>query len=67
MSAANVPQLVAAVVAHASKQHEDSEWDIVISGMTYNEVAEIITKGGARTPRAAIRALRDHLASMVLA
>lgn len=64
MSAANVPQLVQAVVAHARKQHEDSEWDIVISGMTYQDVAEVVAKYAAKTPKGAIRAMRDHLASV---
>ena len=64
MSAGNVPQLVAAVVAHARKQHEDSEWDIVITGMTYQDVADVIAKRGAHTPKGAIRAMRDHLLGM---
>ncbi len=64
MSARNMPQLVQAVVNHASKQHEDSEWDIVITGMTYQDVADVITKHAAKTPKGAIRAMRDHLASL---
>jgi hypothetical protein len=61
MSAANVPQLVQAVVNHARKQHEDSEWDIVLSGMTYQDVADVVAKRSAHTPKGAIRAMRDHL------
>lgn len=62
----NTPQLVAAVVAHARKQHEDSKWDIVVSGMTHAEVREIIEKYSAKTPRAAVRAMSDHLDSLVV-
>lgn len=62
----NAPQLVAAVVAHARKQHEDSKWDIVISGMTYTEVRDVITKADAKTARGAIRAMSDHLDSVVV-
>lgn len=61
MSAGNVPQLVAAVVAHAKKQHEDSEWDIVITGMTYQDVVDVLAKYDVRTQKGAIRAMRDHL------
>jgi hypothetical protein len=64
MSAGNVPQLVAAVVSHARKQHEDSEWDIVISGMTFQEVADVLAKYEAKTPKGAIRAMRAHLATL---
>jgi hypothetical protein len=64
MSAANVPQLVAAVVAHARKQHEDSEWDIVLSGMTHQDVVDILAKYAVKTPKGAIRAMRDHLAGL---
>jgi hypothetical protein len=62
----NTPQLVSAVVAHAKQQHEDSAWDIVITGMTREDVAEVITKAGAKTPRGAIRAMRDRLDDLVL-
>jgi hypothetical protein len=62
----NIPQLVAAVVAHAKREHEDSVWDIVITGMTRDEVAEVITKAGAKTPKGAIRAMRDRLDDLVL-
>jgi len=65
MSAGNVPQLVQAVVNHASKQHEDSEWDIVITGMTRQEVVDVLAKYEARTPKGAIRAMRAHLATLV--
>lgn len=61
MSASNVQQLVQAVVAHARKQHEDSEWDIVITGMTFQDVADILVKYEAKTPKSAIRAMRFHL------
>ena len=61
MSAGNTQQLVQAVVAHARKQHEDSEWDIVITGMTYQEVADVVNKLQAKTPKSAIRAMRYHL------
>lgn len=57
----NKPQLVAAVVAHAKKQHEDSAWDIVITGMTRAEVEQVIVKAGAKTANGAIRAMREHL------
>lgn len=62
----NTPQLVAAVVAHARKQHEDSKWDIVVCGMTYAEVREVIAKADAKTARGAIRAMSDHLDSIVV-
>lgn len=62
----NTPQLVAAVVAHARKQHEDSKWDIVVCGMTYTEVRDVITKADAKTARGAIRAMSDHLDSIVV-
>lgn len=65
MSAGNVPQLVQAVVSHARQQHEDSEWDIVITGMTHTEVAGVIISAGAKTPNGAIRAMRDRLADLV--
>ncbi len=61
MSASNVQQLVQAVVKYASKQHEDSAWDIVITGMTFQDVADIIAKYEAKTPKSAIRAMRFHL------
>lgn len=61
----NTPQLAQAIVNHARKQHEDSKWDIVISGMTYAEVREVVEKAGARTPRAAVRAMSDRLDSLV--
>lgn len=61
MSAGNLPQLVQAVVQYARKQHEDSEWDIVITGMTKQDVADVITKYKSKTPKSAIRAMRAHL------
>lgn len=62
----NTPQLVAAVVAHAREQHEDSKWDIVVCGMTHAEVKDVIVKAGAKTPRGAIRAMSDHLDTVVV-
>jgi hypothetical protein len=62
----NAPQLVAAVAAHARDQHEDSKWDVVLSGMTRDEVAEVISKAQAKTPRSAIRAMSRHLDDMLV-
>ena len=62
----NTPQLVAAVVAHALRQHEDSKWDILVSGMTRAEVRDVITKAGAKTAKGAIRAMSDHLDTVVV-
>lgn len=62
----NTPQLAAAVVAHAKDQHEDSKWDIVVCGMTYVEVAEVITQAGAKTARGAVRAMSEHLDNIVV-
>jgi hypothetical protein len=62
----NMPQLATAVVQHAKGQHEDSKWDIVVAGMTYEEVRDVITKAGAKTPRGAVRAMSEHLDSLVV-
>lgn len=64
MAAGNVPQLVSAVVAHALRQHEDSEWNTVVEGYRREDIATIVTKYDAKTPKQAIRAMRDHLASL---
>jgi hypothetical protein len=61
---ADTNRLASAVIAHAERQHEDSEWDIVVSGMHRYEVAEVITAAGARTPNQAIRAMQDYLDSL---
>jgi hypothetical protein len=54
------------VAAHARDQHEDSKWDVVLSGMTRDEVAEVISKAQAKTPRSAIRAMSRHLDDMLV-
>lgn len=57
----NIEQLTSAVVAHAMKQHEDSEWAIVTEGMRRDEIANVIRTAGARTVNQAKRAMRYHL------
>lgn len=57
----NTPRLVSAVLAYAERQHEESMWAIVWESMTRAEVAGVIGKYAARTPKQAIRAMRDHL------
>jgi hypothetical protein len=57
----NIEQQVSAVIAYALKQHEDSEWDIVVSGMTRPEIARVLRTDGTRTRKQAIRAMRYHL------
>lgn len=60
----NIEQLTSAVIAHALKQHEDSEWDIVVEGMTRPEIARVISEAGATTRNQAIRAIRSHMDSL---
>lgn len=57
----NIEQQVSAVIAHALKQHEDSEWNIVVEGMTRPEIAHILRTEGTKTRKQAIRAVRYHL------
>lgn len=56
--------LTSAVIAHALRQHEDSEWDIVVEGMTRPEIARVISEAGATTRNQAIRAIRAHMDSL---
>lgn len=57
----NSEQLTSAVIQHALKQHEDSEWAIVVEGMRRDEIAAVVTTAGAKTRKQAIRAMRYHL------
>lgn len=61
----NIEQLVSAVIKHALDQHEDSEWNIVVEGMTRDELARIVA--GCRTRKQALRAVRARLDMLVLA
>lgn len=61
----NIEQLTSAVIAHALKQHEDSEWDIVVDGMRRDEVAGIIRAAGATTKNQAVRAVQAQLDTLV--
>lgn len=63
----DVQGLTSAVVAHALRQHEDSEWDIVVDGMRRDEIGAVIRAAGATTHRQAVRAVRTHLDMLVLA
>lgn len=62
----DVQALVSAVVGHALKQHEDSEWNTVVEGMTRPDIATVIVKSGVTRPRQAIRAMQAHLDDMRL-
>ena len=66
MHGVNVPKLASAIVAHARRQHEDSKWAIVVEGMTYSEVRGVVEVSRARTARAAIRAMDEHLDSLLV-
>ena len=57
----NIEQLVSGVIQHALRQHEDSEWAIVVEGMRRDEIAAVIRADGAKTRKQAIRAIRYHL------
>ncbi len=60
----NTGRLVAAVLKHASEQNEDSAWTHVTEAMTRYDIAAVVAE--ARTPRQAIRAMRDHLDSLLV-
>lgn len=61
----NIEQLTSAVIAHALRQHEDSEWDIVVSGMRRDEIADVIRAAGATTKNQAVRAMQAKLDTLV--
>lgn len=61
----NIQQLVSAVIKFALDQHQDSKWNTVVEGMRRDEIAQVITDAGAKTPRRAIKAVCRHLDSMV--
>ncbi len=62
----NIERLVAAVLAHANRQHEDSQWAHVTESMTRYDIAAVVVSAEARTPRQAVRAMRDHLDSLLV-
>jgi hypothetical protein len=61
----NIEQLVSAVIAHALRQHEDSEWDIVVDGMRRDEIASLIRDAKATTKNQAVRAVQAKLDTLV--
>jgi hypothetical protein len=61
----NIEQLVSAVIAHALRQHEDSEWDIVVDGMRRDEIGALIRAAGATTKNQAVRAVQAKLDTLV--
>jgi hypothetical protein len=61
----NIEQLTSAVIAHALRQHEDSEWSIVVEGMRRTEVADLIRAAGATTKNQAVRAVQAKLDTLV--
>ena len=61
----NIEQLVSAVIAHALRQHEDSEWAIVVDGMRRDELAGIIRDARATTKNQAVRAVQAKLDTLV--
>lgn len=61
----NPEQLTSAIVAYALKQHEDSVWDIVATGMRRDEIAAVIMGAGARTVNQAKRAIVAYLGDVV--
>ena len=63
----NTERLVSAVVAHALRQHEDSEWDTVVEGMSRETIEAVLRVQGAKTPRQAVRAMQRHLDMLTLA
>ena len=62
----NTERLVSAVLKHAGEQHEDSAWEHVTEAMTRYDIVAVIVSAEARTPRQAIRAMRDHLDSLLV-
>ena len=63
----NIERLTSAVVAHALRQHEDSQWATVVEGMSRETIAAVIRTYEARTPRQAVRAMQRHLDMMTMA
>ena len=57
----NTERLVSAVLKHAGEQHEDSASAHVTEAMTRYDIVAVVVSAEARTPRQAIRAMRDHL------
>jgi hypothetical protein len=62
----NIEQLVSAIVQHSLRQHEDSAWDIVATGMRRDEIATVLRSAGAHTVNQAKRAMRAHLDSILV-
>jgi hypothetical protein len=62
----NTGRLVSAVLKHAGEQHEDTAWTHVTEAMTRYDIAAVVVSAEARTPRQAIRAMRDHLDSLLV-
>lgn len=60
----NIDQLTSAIVAYALRQHEDSMWDIVATGMRRDEIAAVLMGAGAKTVNQARRAMQAHLETL---
>lgn len=63
----NIERLTSAVVKHALEQHEDSQWNTVVEGMSRETIAAVLRVAGARTPRQAVRAMQRHLDMLTVA
>lgn len=51
--------LIEAVKAHALRNYNQNDWDIVVEAWTDDEIAEVIVSSGAFTSDQAIRAVQE--------